>query len=150
MGAEPWSSIVPYQADIAAALEASQAEEFAANRYRINDPDNPPATIEKAREQSEADGTCSVLDMLGVIDTPHEVKDGHVKDGLHAYGNLCMVAPLSAAQLTQLYGTEKPTRRMVLNDDEIYQWIDRGLGVFVVVHEGETPTEIFFAGYSFD
>ena len=34
--------------------------------------------------------------------------------------------------------------------DGIYEWLDRGIGSYVVVYEGETPTEIYFAGYSFD
>ena len=145
MGAEPWSCIVPYQADIAAALEAAQAQEFAAGRYRIDDPDNPPATIDEARKQADADGTCSVLDMIGVIDTPHEVEDEQYLGA--DYG---MVAPLSPERLVQLYGTEKPTRELVLSNYEIYSWLDRGIGAYVIVYEGETPTEIYFAGYSFD
>jgi hypothetical protein len=150
MGAEPWSCFVPYQSDIQAALDAAQAQEFVAGLYRIDDPESPPATIEEAREQAEADGTCSVLDMLGVVDTPHEVVNGHVMGGLDNYRNLCMVAPLSDDQLIRLYGTGKPTRTMVLIDTELYQSLDRGIGSYVIIYEGETPTEIYFAGLSFD
>ena len=145
MGAEPWSCIVPYQADIKAALAFAQKQEFAAGRYRIFDPADPPKTIAEARDQAEADGTCSVLDMIGVIDTPHEVEDEQYMGT--DYG---MVAPLSAERLVELYGTERPSRQTVLGDSEIYSWLDRGIGSFVVVYEGETPTEIYFAGYSFD
>jgi hypothetical protein len=145
MGAEPWSCIVPYQADIKAALKLAQVQEFAAGRYRIDDPDNPPATIEEARLQSDADGTCSVLDMLGVIDTPHEVEDEQYMGT--DYG---MAAPLAPERLVELYGTEKPSRGMVLNNSEIYSWLDRGIGSYIIVYDGETPAEIYFAGYSFD
>lgn len=145
MGAEPWSCIVPYQADIKAALKAAQIQEFAAGRYRIFDPGNPPTTIEEAREQADADGTCSILDMVGVIDTPHEVEDEQYMGT--DYG---LVAPLAPERLLELYGTEKPSRSMVVNDTEIYSWLDRGIGSYVIVYDGETPTEIYFAGYSFD
>ncbi len=73
MGAEPWSCIVPFQDDYPKSLEAAQAQEFAAGRYRVLDPIRPPATIEEARIRAGESGTCSVLDMFGVIDTPHEV-----------------------------------------------------------------------------
>ncbi len=145
MGAEAWSCIVPYQADIEAAMRFAQEQEFAAGRYRIMDSNDPPSTIDEACLKCEASGTCSILDMMGVIDTPHEVEDEQYLGS--DYG---MVAPLSPDRLVELYGTERPTRPMVLGDSEIYSWLDRGIGSYVVVYEGETPTEIFFAGYSFD
>ncbi len=145
MGAEPWSCFVSYQADIKAALLSAQEQEFAAGRYRIGDPDNPPETIDEARSQSEADGTCSVLDMIGVIDTPHEVEDEQYLGT--DYG---MVAPLSAERLVALYGTEKPSHETVAGDSEVYSWLDRGIGSFVIVYDGDAPSEIYFAGYSFD
>jgi hypothetical protein len=145
MGAHPWSCTVPYQADINAALAAARAQEFAAGRYSISDPDHPPATIEEAREEADADGTGSVLDMLGVIDVPHEVEDEQYLGT--DYG---MVAPLSRERLLALYGTEKPGRSAVVDGHEIYEWLDRGIGSYVVIYDGETPTEIYFAGYSYD
>jgi hypothetical protein len=145
MGAEPWSCFVPYQPDIEAALLSAQEQEFAAGRYRIIDPDNPPATIDEARLQGDAGGTCSVLDMFGVIDSPHEVIDEQYTGT--DYG---MVAPLSPQRLIQLYATEAPSRETVQNGHGIYEWLDRGIGAYVVVYDGTTPTEIFFAGYSFD
>ena len=145
MGAEPWSCTVPYQPDIKAALKAAQIQEFAAGRYRMDDPDNPPTTIEDARAECDADGTCSILDMMGVIATPHEVEDEQYMGT--DYG---MVAPLAPERLIELYGTEKPSRSAVLGDSEIYSWLDRGIGSYILVYDGETPAEIYFAGYSFD
>ena len=142
MGAEPWICSVPYQPDILAALEAVRAQEFAAGRYNIVDESNPPKTIDEAIEQSVESGTASVLDMIGVVETPHE-QDAESP-------NFCMVAPLSPEQLQELYGTDKPTRAMIDAHVGFYEWIDRGLGVYLIAHEGETPTEIVFAGYSFD
>ena len=149
MGAEPWSCFVPYQPDIAAALEAAKAQEFAAGRYRVFDPDDPPATIDEACEQAAESGTASVLDMIGVADTPHEeVSDMFASGELPSHFG--MVAPLDPARLRELYRTDRPTRPLVEKNLGFYEWIDRGLGVYVIVYEGETPSEIFFAGYSFD
>ena len=142
MGAEPWSCFVPYQENVTEALEAARSREFAAGRFRMADPDDPPETIDEACEQADADGTASVLDMTGVVATPHVPGDASPK--------FCSVAPLSRDQLIDLYGTDKPTRDMVETNDEFYEWIDRGLGIYVIVYDGETPSEIFFAGYSFD
>jgi hypothetical protein len=142
MGAEPWSCFVPYQKDVVAALEVARRQEFAAGNYRMADPDQPPATIEEACQQYEASGTASVLDMIGVIDTPHK-PDAESP-------NIGMVAPLPTEQLVELFGTDKPDHDTVAMSAEIYERLDRGLGVYVVVYDGATPTEIFFAGYSFD
>jgi len=149
MGAEPWSCFVPYQPDIAAALEAAKAQEFAAGRYRVLDPDDPPATIDDAREQAAESGTASVLDMIGVADAPHsDAGDWFATGDIPA--SFCMAAPLRREQLLELYGTERPGRIQVERNSDFYEWIDRGLGIYVIVYEGETPSEIFFAGYSFD
>lgn len=147
MGAKPWSYFTPYRSDIEAALFDLQRQEFAAGRYDQGDsdlgvPDGPAATIEEARRRCDADGTRSILDMIGVAEMPHEIGS--------ETPNFCMVAPLSAEQLIALYGTERPTRAMVESNDDFYESIDRGLGIYIVVYDGDTPSELFFAGYSFD
>ena len=90
MGAEPWTCAVPYQDDPVAALEAARAQEFAAGRYRMSDEAHPPSTIDQARAEGEESGTCSVLDMIGVVDDPH--------DPTAEVPNYGMVAPLSTAK----------------------------------------------------
>jgi hypothetical protein len=142
MGAEAWSYFVPYHEDIQVALSDLQRQEFEAGRYRIRDPEHPPATLTEARAQYPESGTGTVLDMLGVINEPHEV-DAEVP-------NFFMVAPLSPEQLSTLFATEKPTHAMVAACHDFYEWIDRGLGIYIVVYEGDTPSELFFAGYSLD
>lgn len=151
MGAEPWSCFVAYRPDASAALEAAQAQEFAAGRYRVMDPGDPPASIEEARLQGEESGTASVLDMTGVAEEPLAEGAGDwMASGGDLPASFGMVAPLTAEQLVRLYGTDRPTRSQVASNFELYDLLDRGLGVYVVVYDGDTPTEIFFAGYSFD
>jgi hypothetical protein len=142
MGAEPWSCFVPYQDDVAAALEAARRQEFAAGRYRMRDPKRPPRSIDEARREAAESGTASVLDMVGVADTPLEV--GADVPAFFA------VSPLSPEQLVRLFETERPSRRQAASCPELYEWLDRGLGAYVVVYEGDRPSEIYFAGYSFD
>lgn len=142
MGADTWMCSVPYQPDILAALEAARVQEFAAGRYNMVDESHPPATMEQAREEASESGTASVIDMIGVVETTHE-QDSESP-------HFCMVAPLSPEQLQELYGTDKPTRAMIDAHVGFFEWIDRGLGVYITAYDGETPAEIVFAGYSFD
>jgi hypothetical protein len=143
---------VPYQSDIAAALEAAKTQEFTAGRYRLFDPDDAPATIEEACQQAAESGTCSVLDMTGVADEPLADDVGNWMATGDLPASFCMAAPLSLDQLQRLYGTDRPTHRQVEANHEFYEWIDRGLGIYVVVYDDlrKQPVEIFFAGYSFD
>jgi hypothetical protein len=143
MGAEPWAYFVPFQEDVQAAMEALQQQEFSAGRYlRLSGEGRPPATILEAIRQGGATGTQSILDMVSISDIPHEV-DAEIPQ----FGS---VAPLSTEQLIELYGTEKPSHAMVERNQEFYEWIDRGLGIYIVVYDGDQPSELFFAGYSFD
>ncbi len=154
MGAEPWSYFVPYQPDVEAALEALKQREFAAGRYNKGHAvvetgggyalveNGPAATIEEACAQTDADGTRSILDMMGVSDTPHEVDSEDPQLGF--------VAPLSAEQLIGLYGTDRPTRATVGGGGDVFELIDRGLGVYFIVYDGDRPSGLFFAGYSYD
>jgi hypothetical protein len=36
------------------------------------------------------------------------------------------------------------------NKYDVFEDIERGQGIYIVVYEEEKPTEVFFAGYSFD
>ena len=60
------------------------------------------------------------------------------------------VTPLSDEALIDLFGTTKPTREMLESSDELFESLERGQGVYVVAYQNDTPSEIFFAGYSFD
>ncbi len=149
MGAEYWSYMVPYQEDIRAALEALREREFRAGRFwqpaqvhpgffgRLlgRGPSAPkPATIAEALKNSGATGTRSILDIERVAAAPV----------------LGAVLPLPPDELQRLFGTEKPTREMVEESEELIEMLDRGWGVYIVTYRDGKPDEIHFAGYSCD
>jgi hypothetical protein len=147
MGGESWFYFVPYQADIDSALQALRRREFQAGRYNpvTPFPDFPVdagatgpgahhGSIEEAISEADADGTRSILDMERVSDEPD-------------YG---AVTPLSDEDLVKLFGTSKPTREMIEANDDLFEALERGQGVYIVVYHDDKPSEIFFAGYSFD
>jgi hypothetical protein len=147
MGGHPWFYLVDYEADIDSALQKLRRREFQAGRYNpvvwfpefpIGPQSAAPGaqhkSIEDALEAADADGTRSILDMEVVSDTPD-------------YGT---VAPLPDEELLELFGTTKPTREMVEGSDDLFEVLERGQGVYVVVYTNDQPSGIFFAGYSFD
>jgi hypothetical protein len=144
MGGEPWFYFVPYQPDILAALQALRRREFEAGRYNpavmfpmdanVHSPGAQHASIKEALEASDADGTRSILDMERIGQSPD-------------YG---VAVPLPPEILMELYDTRQPTRKMIEQNMEFLDSIERGQGVYVIVYEGESPSEIFFAGFSYD
>ena len=147
MGGHPWFYFVDYEPDVNAALQRLREREFQAGRYNpvIDFPEFPvtplsPApgaehdSIEEAFEDADADGTRSILDMMQVSDTP----------------DYSAVSPLPQEDLPSLFGTDKPTHEMIEESEELYDKLERGQGVYVIVYKDDQPSEIFFAGYSFD
>ena len=164
MGAEPWSYFVPYEPDAESVMEKLKNQVFesgeyfprtlprfgggegappflldiqekARAQYEAMFAGNPiPETIDEAREIADADGTKSILDMDAIADEPD--------DGV--------VVPLSDAQLTELFGTNQPTHAMLEGSGKVYDGIERGQGVYTVVYDQGEPSELFFAGYSYD
>lgn len=172
MGRHPYSYFAKYQVGIDTTLNGLRQQEFEAGRYHpvmsfIGFPitANSPApgaqhaSIEEAMEAAAEDGTRSILDMLQVANVPYlEAQDASVQDGMDLY---CTTFPLSSDELTQLFGTDQPTRNLVnavlvaseqneAAGDEFWDSIDRGTGRHIIVYENDEPVEIFFAGYSFD
>ena len=163
MGANPYFYFAPFQNDINAALQALRQQEFAAGRYdpamqmanppsymfmfRFPPDDTSPqpgaqhASIEEALEASAESGTGSILDIYQITSETD-------------YGAAC---PLSDAELTGLFGTPQPSRGQVdavltagPNADVFWSQIERGQACYIVVYTGQQPSEIFFAGYSWD
>lgn len=147
MGGHPWFYFVDYEPDVESALQKLREREFQAGRYNpvIDFPEFPvtqqsPApgaghdSIEEAMEDADADGTRSILDMMSVADAP----------------DFGAVAPLPLEDLRNLFGTDKPTHEMIEESDELYDLLERGQGVYITVYKDDAPSEIFFAGYSYD
>src|SRR4051794_35657534 len=102
MGAEPYFYFVKYKPDVNAALQELRQQEFQAGRYNpvMNSPPFPVgphspapgaqhATIEEALEDSDADGTRSILDLDHLSDEPE----------------FNAASPLDEELLEELYGT---------------------------------------------
>jgi hypothetical protein len=147
VGGHPYSYTVPYQDDVQKALDALRAQELAAGRYNPAMPfpfgfgDSPGvapgaqhASIEEALDASMEDGTRSILDIARVESEP----------------DFCVAAPFSEDELVDLFGTTQPTKADVERSNDLFADIDRGHCRYVVLYESGVPTELFFAGYSFD
>ena len=147
MGGHPYWYFVPYQDDIQLALDALRQREFQVGRYNPATPFphfppdlNAPSagaqhhSIEDAFEDADADGTRSILDLMKISDNP-------------GYG---VAAALPPDVLKRYLETERPDRATVQDSEELFEDIERGQGVYVVVYDNDQPSEIFFAGYSYD
>ena len=147
MGAHPYFYFVEYQPDIDSALQELREREFDAGRYNPVEPfmefpigPNSPApgaqhlSIEEAREDAAEDGTRSILDIEGIADEP----------------NFCVAAPMQEEELKEHFGTTQPTREMITRNMNFLGSIERGHCLFITVYKNGRPSELFFAGYSFD
>jgi hypothetical protein len=122
----------PFEIDVMTALEKLRHREFVAGRYRGSE--FGPADEDEAFVNMGADGTASILDMLGI---------GEEHD-------FCTVAPLTPAELLQYFGTQRPTRAHIEANLEFFEEIESGQGVYIVAYENDQPSELFFGGFSFD
>jgi hypothetical protein len=147
VGGHPWFYFVDYEADVDAALQKLRQREFRAGRYnpvlwKLPFPIGPQSPSPGAQHRSIAEalkaahesGTRSILDMERVSTTPRSRA----------------VAPLARADLLRLFGSERPTHDVVEESDALFEELERGQGVYVIVYRDDQPDEIFFAGYSFD
>jgi hypothetical protein len=132
MGGEPWSCFTEHDANTQRALDRLRNEEFTAGRFRYAEEN--PSTIEEALEIADADGTASILDIERISDEP----------------DFGCAAPFSAKELIQFFGTEKPTRDDVEQAEDYWDDIERGQARYAVVFADGKPSEIYFAGYSYD
>lgn len=132
MGAEPWNCLTKYDPNIQRALDNLRTTEFAAGRYRYAEEN--PSSIEEALEIADADGTASILDIMQISDTP----------------DFCCAAPFSAGELTTFFGSEHPTRADIAASDDYWDDMERGQARYAIVYTDGQPSEIYFAGYSFD
>lgn len=148
MGGHFYYYFVPYEKDIEAALQTLRKREFEAGRYNPAVPfpfDDWPSqsagtgraqhgSIREALEASDADGTRSILDLERV--------------GTGA--DFGVAVALSTERLEELYGTWRPSHALVRENMDFFEDIERGQGIYIVVYANDQPTEILFAGVSYD
>jgi hypothetical protein len=147
MGGEPYWYFVKYKPDLDSVLQELRDREFQAGRYNpampfLNFPVDPNLpgpgaqhdSIEDALEDSDADGTRSILDIQTIGEEP----------------DFCVAAPLEPAELQALYGTTQPSHQMLEQNMDFLDDIDRGHCKYALVYKDGKPDEVLFAGYSFD
>ena len=147
MGGHNWLYFVAYQPDIGNALQEVRHREFVAGRYNpvqrylktIVTSDSPTVgarhvSIEAAVKAAGSEGTRSILDMNRIGQEP--------KDGV--------VVQLPRDRSVELFGTQEPTRTMVEANDDFFNDIERGQGIYIIIYDDRKPAEICFAGYSYD
>jgi hypothetical protein len=147
MGAHPYWYVVKYQPDIDSALQELRRREFRAGRYNpvirfLDFPlgPHPPApgaqhsTMAEALEDSDADGTRSIIDLDHISDEPE-------------FG---AVTAIGDEKLVEFFGTTRPTREVVEGSHELWEDLERGQGVYVILYKDDRPDGIYFAGYSCD
>jgi len=147
MGGEPYWYFVKYKPDLDSVLQELRDREFLAGRYNpatpfLNFPIDPSKpgpgaqheSIEEALEDSDADGTRSILDIQAIGEEP----------------NFCVAAPLEDAELQALYGTTQPTHKMLEENMDFLEDVDRGHCVYALAYKNGQPDEVLFTGYSFD
>src|SRR5262249_41630771 len=146
MGGHPWWYLVPYEKDVGKSLEALRQREFKAGRYNPAEdfprfpvdlshaPGCRHSSIDEAREDSDADGTRSILAVTTTGAEP----------------DYAVVPPVGQDELMQFFATTKPTADDVEDCDDLFDQIERGQGVYVVVYDNDKPAQILFAGYSYD
>lgn len=148
MGGMPYWYFVTYESALQHALDTLRDREFMAGRYfpvmnavELHDPSlaeavpgRGHATIAEACDAAGPDGTKSILDIERVADVPDRG----------------VASPVSDDELMDIYGTNRPTRQQVESDMAFLASIERGECVYVVVYEDDVPSEVCFAGFSYD
>ncbi len=153
MGANPYWYFVPYEADLGAALQKLRAREFQSGRYHPVTPFQKfpidlsaptlgaqHGSIEEVMEAADEDGTRSILDIAQLASEPF---DGSQMPYFTAF-------PLAGSDIEELFGTSHPTRKLVETNTRMWDRIERGSAIYLIILDDGKPHEIFFAGYSFD
>jgi hypothetical protein len=148
MGGHIYFYYVPYESDVNKALQSLRKREFEAGRYNpvvpflefspgaplTTSPGKQHASIEEALEASDADGTRSILDIERIAERP----------------DFGVAVRLPSNRLIELYNTDQPARQMVNENMDFFEGIERGQAIYFVLFQDGKPSELFFAGMSYD
>ena len=64
--------------------------------------------------------------------------------------NLGAISPVPPDDLQRFFGTSQPTLEIIERSDEFIDSLERGQGVYIILHQNGKPHQIYFAGYSYD
>jgi hypothetical protein len=137
-GSQLWEYCVPYQPDMNRVLLELRDREFKAGRFYRSE--MKPKNFDEAIRNADAAGTRSILDIEKVSPTR----------------DIMAISPAPPEKLTALFGTEKPSHTMIEDASKnmshefqvFLQNYDRGEGVYIIMYEGDRPSEIYIAGWS--
>jgi hypothetical protein len=148
-----WSYFVPYEADVAAALQRLREDVFARGDYMTEESEiasanylvdvprrsmSKPSSIEDLLEQEGGHGTHSILDITHVSPTPKRRA----------------VSPLPASVLADYFSSDKPSWEEIQDVYEfgsLEKYVNkRWRGIYIIAYADSKPSEIFFAGSSGD
>lgn len=133
-----WEYCVPYEADIRMVLASLKEREFKAGRFYRSE--LKPKNFDEAIRNAAEAGTRSIIDIEKVSPTR----------------DLGVISPAPPEKLKDLFGTDRPTHAMVENASRrlphefqaFLESYDRGEGVYIVIYDGNRPSEIYIAGWS--
>jgi hypothetical protein len=132
MGGWPYQYVVPYQANLQAALDGLRKDVFERGAYYGSEA--RPGSIKEAVRRSGESGTRSILDIERITKTPAS----------------CCAALLTNDEIARYFGGQTPTIKMVEECEDLWNDLERGMARCVLIHEGGAPKELVFIGYSFD
>jgi hypothetical protein len=152
VGASGWNYLVAYRPDLGAALAELQDQVLASDDFLWDEEyygAERPTTREELAAVKESErfwdeGTHTVLDMDRVASS----QGGDDQDGVGA------VRPLSAEEVREYFGTDRPTEadfeRVYRQFGAIVDDIDRWTGRCTVLYDGQNEQQIAFFGCSGD
>jgi hypothetical protein len=160
MGASGWQYVTRYRGSVAHSLEELRERVFRDKDYYWWDDfeeDEPrPERIDGIWE-SEAmkhSGTHSILDVNRVVETTEPASWENWRQDAGT------IRPLAPDRVLRHFGTERPTRaqfELLTGNPQapghakfICEPQMRGTGLYVLLHEGDTPTEVGIWGFSGD
>jgi hypothetical protein len=127
MGSDSWESWTTWSGSLTRTLAAAQQEALAEQGY---------ASQDEALEATEADGTASVLDITGGL-----------SDSVEA-GSCWQVGD---DELEAALGTARPTRAQVEKGlHALHENLGRGESLCIVAWKSGEPSDVVFAGWSYD
>ena len=137
-GSQLWEYCVTYQPDMNKVLAELKHREFKAGRFHRSE--LKPKNFDEAIRNADAAGTRSIIDIEKVSPTR----------------DIMAISPAPPDKVKALFGTEKPSHAMVENASKkmshefqvFLETYDRGEGLYIVIYDGDRPSEIYIAGWS--